>query len=99
MIVDCEEMHAERDRYRDALAEEREGHTRLVEDLCALIREEDGDDVAVEALIIRWVTTVTAEHDQYRAALQRIATSPTRCTDEDCEAMRAAAGEALADDT
>lgn len=53
-------------------AEQRERHERLVEDLCRLIPEDEGDDVAVEAIIVRWVTTAVSERDRYRAALERI---------------------------
>jgi hypothetical protein len=53
--------------------EARERHEQLVESLCRLIPEEDGDDVAVEAVIIRWVTAKVAEVERLRVALQRIA--------------------------
>lgn len=91
---------------RAELAEVRGRHDQLIEDLCALIPEEAGDDTAVEAIIVRWFRSLTAEHDgcatnagrilterdRYRAALKSIVLGHTMCG---CTEVPAIAREAL----
>lgn len=58
---------------RAELAELRERHDQLLEDLCRPIPEEDGDDVAAEAIVVRWYGQRLARLGRYRETLETIA--------------------------
>lgn len=67
------ELAAERERADKAeadLAEARKQHGDLIERLCALIPDDEGDDVAVEALIVEWVTRQRTQRDQAEALIR-----------------------------
>lgn len=58
---------------RAELAELRARHDQLLEDLCRPIPEEDGDDVAAEAIVVRWYGQRLVELGRYRETLETIA--------------------------
>jgi hypothetical protein len=57
------------------LREDKARAEQLIEDVCKLIPEEEADDVAIEAVILTWVTAVVFERDKLRQTMREVADS------------------------